>query len=732
MSNTFSFPQQLYRFNLGAKNGWNLFVAWFSAVAVQIQLGGQKTVGTCLLHVKYFQFSTAAVRSQLAGKKKRLEPVRCTSSFISVSAVLQVSLLCWVSLALGCLGCCCCWSFSVPVLHGRKVSIYISLSLCPLPLPHPSLPPPSAPPSPYVYIICWSSLRNRNAHGSLCFGSTMWEYTGASSNSSADHFSMIISVCRNYHQGAKIQVRVPVTGRPFFNDKVGMPYLRRGCRIYVEGVVTRSTVSDAGVGGSGECDPILRQLVSEQFSFRTDGKWTQSSKDTFTLYADDVRQLLRDQCRIFKEAFALAGPQCRWFVIAGSPCQDLTPAGPLKGLLGLTGPCSSLFYYVHVILWLLQMNYPLELIRFLLENAGTMLEIHRKAILRALGLNADLHPDHFRVDPKNTHGIKRNRFYFRNYQDCAKVPKTVVLPANDLEGPLLDFSGFPIPFGPLLRVRAVLGHDVYQLSWTAYQPISLIWDYLFWGDKKQFQTKAKMQCSDTIPALDFEKSLPPHYLRAWNRFMKSLRQANVSTIDRDWLVRAILPIFHHPYIKAPMRILSCEEVEKLAGLHNHFDRVHAHRSLLTELTVRNYCGNSFHPEHIQAAIGHPERLRNWLIEPAEPSTQPPWSGVIHPKQARTQYHALREQVQTLARTQRVRDLSSKQVGLDPMPEFPIHALEGNLAPVMPTVLPVQLLPAARKIHPDDLGIRENKPPSQLSLTAIQLLQKKKCKTSSLE
>ena len=71
-----------------------------------------------------------------------------------------------------------------------------------------------------------------------------------------------------------------------------------------------------------ESDAILRQLVSEQFSFRTDGKWTQSSKDTFTLYADDVRKLLRDQCRIFKEAFALAGPQCRWFVIAGSPCQD--------------------------------------------------------------------------------------------------------------------------------------------------------------------------------------------------------------------------------------------------------------------------------------------------------------------------------------------------------------------------------------------------------------------------
>ena len=46
------------------------------------------------------------------------------------------------------------------------------------------------------------------------------------------------------------------------------------------------------------------------FSLRTDGEWTQSSKNTFRLYADDVRQLLRNQCRILKEAFALAGP-CR-------------------------------------------------------------------------------------------------------------------------------------------------------------------------------------------------------------------------------------------------------------------------------------------------------------------------------------------------------------------------------------------------------------------------------------
>ena len=46
------------------------------------------------------------------------------------------------------------------------------------------------------------------------------------------------------------------------------------------------------------------------------------------------------------------------------------------------------------------MNYPLEYIRFLLENAGAMLDIHRKAILRALGLNPDSSLDNFRVTPR--------------------------------------------------------------------------------------------------------------------------------------------------------------------------------------------------------------------------------------------------------------------------------------------------------------------------------------------
>ena len=99
---------------------------------------------------------------------------------------------------------------------------------------------------------------------------------------------------------------------------------------------------------AAECDPVLRQLVGEQFKIRTDGKWSKPNIHCHAVYFNDVRAILAHQCKVLREAFALAGPECRWIVIAGSPCQDPTLAGPLGGLLGLTGRCSSLFYYVHV------------------------------------------------------------------------------------------------------------------------------------------------------------------------------------------------------------------------------------------------------------------------------------------------------------------------------------------------------------------------------------------------
>ena len=66
---------------------------------------------------------------------------------------------------------------------------------------------------------------------------------------------------------------------------------------------------------AAESDPILRQVVGGQFHLRTDGKWSNPAKNCFAIYLDDVRPLLADHCKVLREAFALAGPHCRWIAI---------------------------------------------------------------------------------------------------------------------------------------------------------------------------------------------------------------------------------------------------------------------------------------------------------------------------------------------------------------------------------------------------------------------------------
>jgi hypothetical protein len=60
----------------------------------------EKTVGTCLLHVKYFQFSTVAVQIQLTGKKTVETFVACQIFSVFVGHILFAkldghSLGCW-------------------------------------------------------------------------------------------------------------------------------------------------------------------------------------------------------------------------------------------------------------------------------------------------------------------------------------------------------------------------------------------------------------------------------------------------------------------------------------------------------------------------------------------------------------------------------------------------------------------------------------------------------------
>ena len=71
-----------------------------------------------------------------------------------------------------------------------------------------------------------------------------------------------------------------------------------------------------------ENDQTLRHLVAEKHGFRLDGKWKKHPSGMCSIYLDDVKKLFANNCQLLSEIISIAGTECKWVLIAGSPCQD--------------------------------------------------------------------------------------------------------------------------------------------------------------------------------------------------------------------------------------------------------------------------------------------------------------------------------------------------------------------------------------------------------------------------
>ena len=309
---------------------------------------------------------------------------------------------------------------------------------------------------------------------------------------------------------------------------------------------------------------------------------------------------------------SIAGHECKWIFISGSPCQDLTIAGPTQGVVGICGKQSSLFFYVHLAMWYIQMKYPAGYVRFLAENAGSMQHFHKSAIKEILGLE-QVSDVALKWDTSLHFGIRRDRYFFRNYDDCCNVTsQNYSVFGEDGFGPLRNTSNQPIALGHLLRVREDLGNDILRLSWTSYQPISLLWDYSFWGGDKRFAALANLKQNARLPAIDFTLCLPPMWFADWKEFLSNMYRKGISGHERDAMAVKLLPMFCNRNVRIPFPTLTVEEVLKFAGLAGHFDSIKINKQLLTDRNIRDFCGNSFHPALIQAALGSRQDLLKWL------------------------------------------------------------------------------------------------------------------------
>ena len=224
-----------------------------------------------------------------------------------------------------------------------------------------------------------------------------------------------------------------------------------------------------------ECDLSLRQLVCTEFDYRSDEKWGYTAEGSAVLYLKDVRSIIAGQCKVLQELVQMF-PDCKWIIVGGSPCQDLTFAGPLRGLLGLIGPSSRLFFVLLCVISSMQRLVGPAAVRYLVENAASMLQIHMDAFCQLLRLPVD-HHGRYVWDPCDFgFQVTRRRNYFRNFDDVEEIgiPTRVFGPEF---GPLIDQSGNCLPFAPLLRTRETLPYGIIRSSWTLYQPHALVWNY---------------------------------------------------------------------------------------------------------------------------------------------------------------------------------------------------------------------------------------------------------------
>ena len=377
---------------------------------------------------------------------------------------------------------------------------------------------------------------------------------------------------------------------------------------------------------AAEIDPVLRRLVAAEIGLREDQQWGYTIEGVATIYVKDVWALVARDSLILRQAKAMH-PTIKWIVVAGSPCQDLTYAGYLNGLLGLTGQRSMLFFVVYLVILHLQKLFGTESIRYLTENAGSMQIVqtdrkpkamqrleqseHFQMFLYCLGLPSKQPTNRWVWDTSPYYGIQRKRVFLRSHMDTEEL---AIVPLTFLDewGPLVTLKGENLPLAPLLRTRGLSSSGILKLSWTGYQPSALLWDYSFFGGRKSFMLLTQMAEGARVPNLPWASFIPAHFLPIWKSFLITLQTDRATTSKKDELIEQLAPIFHNPNIVLPMRILTVQEVRKLAGLENILTTERHGPSLLTDKVIRDFCGNSFHPSLISAALGTDDQLQQWV------------------------------------------------------------------------------------------------------------------------
>ena len=236
-------------------------------------------------------------------------------------------------------------------------------------------------------------------------------------------------------------------------------------------------------------------------------------------------------------------------------------------------------------------------------------DIHYQAFCTLLGIPSEPRSEYVWDPADYGYGITRKRNFFRAHTDRQSIQESRRLRPKQ-GGPLIAQDGRPITLPPLLRTRDLLPFD--WSSWTLYQPSALIWDYEFWGGPDTFSKKVAL-AHGKVPQVYWEEIIPPPFQIPWKQFLSLLQGPGGGSKSFDEIIKQLIPMFNGSQIRLPVRILDELEVLKLSGLEEQWSNTRINDAeRLPETMIRDYCGNSFHPELIGSALGEDQVLKQWV------------------------------------------------------------------------------------------------------------------------
>ena len=306
-------------------------------------------------------------------------------------------------------------------------------------------------------------------------------------------------------------------------------------------------------------------------------------------------------------------------IIAGSPCQDFTFAGPFRGNLGLAGPSSVMFFSVCLLLYAIHELRPDIDIVYMFENAGSMHLKFRHAIQDILSLpNQSFLPV---IDTFEFSAFRRKRIFPSNLPWKNGSPKTEVSHKDhmDCDNPFMqhqadefedDWTPCTTPLPPMMRARPKHTEDNLCPQKQALRSL--------------YQYHPKHLLRHDCAPLDLGAYLLTQELHNEHAGFIAVQQGNKAqacdhseasrkaTIEWEKKVRPFALWIEHHGRSVGLRTPSGKERLKAMSL-NIYDQANS----LTESELLDLTGNTFHPNVIAARL-HADgvsSLANVLLSP---------------------------------------------------------------------------------------------------------------------